>query len=165
MHRLHTAIVLRSASTTRSTAMLLDEQLGKIEGVIFNRAGQQLFHGALITCSLKKRGVYYVVKDIRIIDSPHYWARENFLFFHHVLELCQSFLPWDKEPGPIFTLMQLLYTHPEEMSSLHDKKLFLEHFFEKIGYSGALVGLGDHNIPLQTADFLKTVGLVHEEPA
>src|SRR5262249_31943028 len=128
MHHLHTVIVLRSASAMRSTAVLLDEQLGKIEGIIIQRSSQQLFHGALITCTLKKRGVCYLVKDIRIIDAPHYWARENFLFFHHILELCQSFLPWDKEPGNIFNLVKLLYTHPEEISGTHDQKLFLEHF-------------------------------------
>lgn len=165
MHHLHTAIILRSASAMRSTAVLLDETLGKIEGIIIQRPSQQLFHGAFITCGLKKRGVRYLVNDIRIIDAPHYWARENLLFFHHILELCQSFLPWDKEPGKVFELVKLLYTHPEEISSAHDQKLFLEHFFETIGYSEAAVGLHDHTAPLQTADFLKRVGLVHEERA
>lgn len=163
MHQLHTAIVLRSASAMRSTAVLLDEKLGKIECVIINRFGQQLFHGAFINCTLKRRGVCYQVKDVQIIDSPHYWARENFLFFHHVLELCHSFLPWDKEPGKVFEIIKLLYTHPEEIRSTHDQKIFLEHFFSTIGYSTASIGLSDHGMPLQTADFLKTVGLIHEE--
>lgn len=165
MFNLHTAIVLRSASAMRSTTVLLDEQLGKIEAIVLNRTGQQLFHGALITCTLKKSGVRYLVKDVRIIDTPHYWARENFEFFHHILELCHTFLPWDKEPGTIFTKMCLLYTHPEEISSLHDQKLFLEHFFASVGYSDVMIGLSEYGTSLQTVGFLKTLGLFYEKPA
>lgn len=165
MFNLHTAIVLRSASTMRATTVLLDEQLGKIEGIVLNRAGQQLFHGALISYTLKKSGVRYIVKNVRIIDTPHYWARENFEFFHHTLELCHTFLPWDNEPGTIFNKMCLLYTHPEEISSSSDQKLFLEHFFASIGFSDVAMSLSEHGASLQTVGYLKTLGLYHEEPA
>lgn len=165
MFKPHTAIVLRSASAMRSMTVLLDERLGKIETHVLNRPGQQLFHGVLISCTLKKSGVRYMARDVQILDMPSHWARENFEFFHHMLELCHAFLPWDKEAHVIFNKMHLLYTHPEEIRSVHDQKLFLEHFFANIGYADVAGSISEHGASLQTIGFLKSLGLLHEEPA
>ena len=92
MGELHRGIVLRANSAYKSSITLLDEQLGKIESFFAYKTGQaRIFHGALISYSLKKRHAHYVLSDTRLVDMPDYLMREHFLFFHHILELCDYF--------------------------------------------------------------------------
>lgn len=131
MADLHKAVVLRTASAYKKRITLLDEQYGKIEGMAFTK--QPLFHGALISYALKKKGTTYMLTDVQLLDSPLYWARENFLFFHHMLELTDCLLPWDEQAGGLFQLLELLYTHPEQLETPRAQKLFLYHFFRRLG--------------------------------
>lgn len=173
---LHTAVVLRLASAHKGAVILLDEQLGKIEGMYFqNRIhSQQLFHGARISCSLKKRGLKYVLSDVDLIDAPFYWSGEHLLFFHHVLELCNLFLSLDEQVKPIFSLISILYSDPESVGSKQAQKVFLCHFFKLIGmYSDqeydnastwlrACINEHPHRSTLHTAHFLNTLD-THED--
>ena len=110
MANLHTAVVLRMASVYKNAIILLDEHVGKIECTksFREKSGQNLFHGALISCSLQKRGTRYLLSNVLLLDMPSYWVGEHFLFFHHVLELCDAFLRFDEHAEGMFALVRTL---------------------------------------------------------
>lgn len=182
MEELHTGIVLRASSEFKSALTLLDEQLGKIEGLVVRRKPvEKLFHGALISYSLKKNRSKYMLSDVRIVDMPEYLAREHFLFFHHVLELSDYFLPWDQQATALFHLLHVLYTDPEMVGTKRAQKVFLCHFFKRLGmypdeglvpfdkektetWLRACIDMHPQAASLHTVGFLKTLDL-HEETA
>ena len=122
-------IVVRAQSVHKKVIVLLDEHLGKIEGITF----KGFCHGALLEYSVKKAGVRYFINDIQLLDMPFSWARENLLFFHHVLELYNYFIPWDMASDELFHLILFLYTHPEKVESIAAQKAFLYAFFKLVG--------------------------------
>jgi hypothetical protein len=169
------AIVLKSSSAYRNTLILLSENLGKIEALAGNahqmrsRGSLLLSHGALISGNFSKREHRYKLSDVQILETPLYWARENFLFFHHVLELCNYFIPWDENMDDMFELMSFLYTHPESLTSGSAQKKFLESFFKKLGmypehehatiesWIQSCINEHPQSQLLQTAGYLKTL--------
>ena len=183
MKELHKGIILRTSSAYKSAITLLDEQHGKIEGLVYkSKPTGQLFHGALITYSLKKSHHKYVLSDIQLLDMPSYWVHEHFLFFHHVLELSDFFLPWDQQASGLFGLLHLLYTDPALLGTKRSQKLFLCHLFKRLGmypeeglmthtekrtekierWLRACISVHPQAGSLQTIGFLKTLEL-HEE--
>lgn len=127
----HSAIVLRASSVRVSTVTLFDNQLGKIQGI--EGRGISLSHGAMITYHPVKKGFRYFLKDVSLIRMPLEWARENFLFFHHVLELYEHFVPWESHSETLFTLASFLYSHSEALKSRQAQKRFLQSFYQRVG--------------------------------
>ena len=182
MKEIHTGIVLRAHSQYKRTLTLFDEQLGKIECVVPQvRRAPLLFHGALISYSLKKTGTWYKLIDAKISDIPEYLVREHFLFFHHVLELSDYFLQWDQQAPALFHLLRVLYTDPEVVGTKKAQKVFLCHFFKRLGiypeegtgpfekqtiegWLRACIDSHPKASSLSTVGFLKTLDL-HEELA
>ncbi len=191
MEEQHQGIVLRASSEFKSSVTLLDEHYGKIEGLVYTRksggagAGSQqssrLFHGALISYSAKKSRAKYIISDIQLLNMPSYWTGEHFLFFHHVLELSDYFLPWDAQATALFRLLSVLYTDHEAVGTKRSQKVFLSHFFRRLGmypedelafadkesietWLRACINVHPQAALLNTAGFLKTLEL-HEETA
>jgi hypothetical protein len=174
MKKLHKAIVLRAPSVHRKTVTLFDDQLGKIEGILGRTA--MLSHGALISYALQKRSTCYYLQDVCLLEMPLEWARDNFLFFHHVLELCDYFVPWDVHCEALFELVYFLYTHPALLRTKEAQKLFLTSFFKRVGihpeqgneslehWLRACVNAHPQVLSFRTAGFLKMLEC-HEEPA
>lgn len=174
MKNLHNGIVLRASSVYKGTITLFDDQLGKIEGI----AGRpiSLSHGALISYTLQKRATCYYLQDMKLLEMPLEWARENFLFFHHVLELCDYFVPWDVHCEALFKLVYFLYTNPASVDTKDAQKLFLTSFFKRVGihpekgsesledWLQACINEHPQVLLFRTAGFLKTLE-VHEEAA
>ena len=173
MKKLHKGIVLRAPSVHRSTVTLFDDQLGKIEGIP-GRFGT-LSHGALVSYMLQKNGTSYYLQDMRLLEMPLSWAQDNFLFFHHVLELCDYFVPWDVHCEALFRLVYVLYTNPESVGTKDTQKLFLTTFFKRVGihpeqgddtiedWLQACINEHPQVLLFRTAGFLKTLE-AHEEP-
>ena len=92
------------------------------------------------------------------------------MFFHHVLELCDAFLPWDSHCEAIFQLVYFMYTQPEVVNTPKVQKLFLYSFFQKVGVhpegdesiDWLEACINQHPQVLRTAGFIRTL---HEEPA
>ena len=182
MEKLHRGIVLRANSEYKNSVTLLDEHQGKIEGLVFkSKPTHKLSHGMLISYAAKKSRAKYTLTDVRLLDMPRYWIGEHFLFFHHVLELADYFLPWDQQATVLFQLLQLLYTDPEMIGTKRSQKVFLYDFFRRLGMypEEGLVPFNEETIeswlhacitthsqgtPLHTMGFLKTLG-THEEAA
>ena len=181
MEQQHQGIILRMSSEYKSSITLLDEQYGKIEGLIaYTKSGNakapsaRLFHGALISYTTKKNRSKYTLSDIQLLDMPTYWTGEHFLFFHHVLELADYFLPWDAQATALFRLLNILYTDPEAVGTKRSQKVFLSHFFRRMGiypedesvlaaeeegkdWLRACVNVHPQAASLHTAGFLKTL--------
>jgi hypothetical protein len=133
MIELHKGIVLRANSAYRNSITVFDEHLGKIQCFVAKKRTISLFHGAFIDYSLTKRHTRYALHDLRLLDMPHQLLYSNFLFFHHVLELADYFLAWDQQITPLFQLLSVLYTNDELVSTPFAQKIFLYHFFKKLG--------------------------------
>ncbi len=170
----HTGIVLRAPSAYKRTVTLFDDRLGKIEGIVGRSQG--LSHGALVSYYLQKRGPRYFLQELKLLDMPLEWARNNFLFFHHVLELCDYFVPWDVHCEALFKLIYFLYTTPDALSTKAAQRKFLHSFFERVGvhpepgnhtadeWIQACIQEHPQVLSLKTAGFLKTLE-GYEEPA
>ena len=183
----HQGIVLRASSEYKSSLTLLDEYQGKIEGIVYKKqATEKLFHGALLLYSAKanRSRSQYLLSDIQLINMPTYWTGEHFLFFHHVLELADYFLPWDAQATELFRLVHILYTDPETVGTKQAQKLFLYHFFKRLGiypeenltdtgttietWLRACINVHPQAASLQTMQFIKNLELepeLHEELA
>lgn len=135
----HTAIVLRASSAHTSLVTLFDNRLGKIQGI--TTRGLTLSHGAMISYSPIKKGIRYFLQDVSLVQMPLDWARENFLFFHHVLELCEHFIPWESRSDGLFLLVSFLYSHADVLQSHQAQKRFLKSFYVKVGMFPEVEGL------------------------
>ncbi len=134
-YSLHEGIILRSYLPKKQKLTVLDSKLGKIECIPNNcKSLYSLSNGSLISYFPKIwKENYYNIIDIEVLQMPFYWGQSNLLFFHHVLELCDYFLPFeDKTSNDIFDLIILLYASPEKVKSVLSKKLFLCAFFKKL---------------------------------
>ena len=160
----HMGIVLRARSAYKRTLTLLDERLGKIE--CFGGYNKELSHGTLIEYRVTRKGVRYFVDDIVIKDMPLAWARGNFSFFHHVLELCDAFLPWDSHCEAVFQLIYFMYRRPEVIDSPKAQKLFLYSFFQKVGvhpeHDGQTIEQWLSECISQHPSTLRTAGFINE---
>jgi len=172
MEQVRKGIVLRAPSVYRSNCTLFDEQLGKIEGILGRPI--KLSHGTLLTYAVQKRVTSYYLQDYKVLEMPLSWASDNFLFFHHVLELCDYFMPWDAHGEGLFELMMILYTNPDSVRTKKAQKLFLAAFFKHLGihtevhrgkdWLRSCIEEHPQMLLLKTASFLKTLE-AHEELA
>lgn len=131
---MYQGIVLRTYIPNKHKLSVLDAQLGKIECIPKGlKRGYILSHGIYLSYSLRPWHDYYIIQDIAILDAPFYWAKENFLFFHHVLEICYYFLSINSASREIFELILKLYTCSEIIQTDLCKKIFLCHLFIRLG--------------------------------
>ena len=131
---LHRGIVLRAPSPYRSAVVLLDEHYGKIEALASSfTKGPSLCHGALLSYVPQKRHIKYMLAQQTLLEMPLEWARQDFLFFHHVLELCAYFLPFEEPSNEVFQLVSVLYEEPGAFQSRAAQKTFLYQLFTCFG--------------------------------
>ena len=86
-----TGIILKTFFPKKMKMVLLDEQMGKIEGV---PPSDQFACGALLTYYAHQRGKIYFLHRIDLIDMPLTLAKDDILFLHHVLEICYFCAPF-----------------------------------------------------------------------
>lgn len=102
--------------------VLLDQQLGKIEGV----PPSDIFScGSLLAYYPQERGSVYFLHGIDLLDMPLELARDDILFLHHVLEICYFCAPFASNVPEIFNLVYSLYARPTKDYSLSFKVVFL----------------------------------------
>lgn len=127
-------IVLRTYIPQKHKLAVFDSELGRIECIPQNlKNSYRLSHGVLIEYSLQQLQISYKLFDANILNLPKQWSKNSFYFFHHILELCYYFLPIESEAKDIFQLIKILYTDSDIVQSDISKKIFLCHFFIKLG--------------------------------
>lgn len=131
---LHEGIVLRTYVPHKQKIVIFDDKLGKIEALVNKRIQlERMASGFFLSYTLEPCGIYYLIKNSTIIDSPTYWAQHNILFFHHIMELCFFFLPLESQAADLFNQLKVLYTHPEFLQDNFSQKVFLYYVFKYFG--------------------------------
>lgn len=125
-------IVLKKQNLSNYKNIILDKSLGRIE--CLSPKNKPLFNGAYIEYNIRKTKTSYFLENVNIIDIPDYWIKNDFLFFHYILDICNLFLPLDLPVyNNIFEFIRNLYTKPEILSAVIHKKIFLYYLFNKMG--------------------------------
>lgn len=117
-------------------AILFDKFLGKINIPMFQKfnTSNNLCNGALISYSLNIENEKAKIQGINIIDVPFLIAKKNILFFHHIIELCNFFVPIGLPSNELFEMLNFaFYSFDEELNNLQKQKIFLTKFFLSIG--------------------------------
>lgn len=151
VYNIHQGIVLRTYIPYKQKLSVLDAELGRIDCIPQNKKiADRLFHGAYISYVVKPWGMHYIAYDISLLEGPTYLSQKDFLFFHHLLELCFYFLPVHSQERPIFELVKIAYTHPKMLRTELSQKIFLCHFFRYLSiYPG--------NIHSYSASFFRLI--------
>lgn len=122
-------IVLNHQFPLRHTLTLLDEQQGRIEATVMHEVSA----GMLVHYTVAPRFGRLYLEDIDIIAAPVELIHTDFLFLHHVLELCFYFLPPLSCSSGVFDLLLHLYNQPMPYHHIALKKLFLFKLLTVIG--------------------------------
>jgi hypothetical protein len=127
---MHKAIVLKRLSSAYKVA-LLDQEKGRVDGIV----SKAPCVGALLEYRIEKeRNSSLFINYYSIIDLPFAVAREDILFWHHILELCFYFVPPGYYVSSLFELLQFLYTVDSSRPwNVQSKKLYLFKLLAAIG--------------------------------
>ena len=101
-----TGIILKTFFPKKMKMVLLDYDLGKIEGV---PSTDNFSCGSMLAYDVQAKGNLYFLHAIELLDMPLMLARNDILFLHHALELCYFCVPFGKQAPEIFFLMRYLY--------------------------------------------------------
>jgi len=150
-------IILKRYQPKKRTISILDRELGKIRCVPRN---QNIVLGSLVaytitsnqspkrltSSGLTNNRLPYFIQEVEILHIPFETAIDDILFFHHVLELCYSFIPPQCPAAEIFEIIKYLYFFPNMIKYNIDKKLYLFKLF-------TLLGLHPEGVQFQTPSF------------
>lgn len=125
-----TGIVLKTLFPKKMKMILLDYQLGKIEGV---PPSDNFTCGSLLSYYVQMRGSVYFLHDISLMDMPLSIAKDDILFLHHVLEICYFSAPFGNNVPEIFNLINQLYIESKAPYSRNFKIAFLFKLFILLG--------------------------------
>ena len=137
------AVVLR---IKEHRVTLLARNRGVVKTAIYT---YPLLLGSVIRCVLCKGSGGMRAEQIELLAVPFAIAREDLLFFHHVLEMCDAFIPEGVRAPEVFDPVLVLYdSHAGYLNDLC-KKLFLCRL---------LIGMGLYDgLPKIGADLLATI--------
>ena len=125
-----TGIVIKQFHSMHKVA-LFDSQEGRFDAVI----KKPMHVGSMIEYSISRRsGTMVYLDSYSLIDLPFDLAKDDLLFWHHVLELCYYFVPLGSYTPNLFELCSFLYTIDIHAPlSAHSKKLYLFKLLTIIG--------------------------------
>ena len=110
---------------------LLDKGTGRIDAAVFER---NLSIASMIEFqSFKQFRGLDLIEQIDLVQMPLHLARTDLLFLHHVVELCNQFIPAGSAVDGIFDLLSLLYTRCNKWER-QQKKMFVLQLLAMIGY-------------------------------
>lgn len=125
-------IILKTLFPKKMKMIVLDQQLGKIEGV---PPSDRYVPGGLISYYAQARGQIYFLHTIELLDMPLVLAKDDILFFHHVIELVYYSTPFASSVPEIYGLVHQLYG---PYNGLHTEEFKIAYLFK------LLVALGMH---------------------
>ena len=122
-------IVLKNYYPQKQKLVVLDKKEGKIQCVP-NRI--DIPNGAILAYTKVKKHIH-LINNIEILDVPFDIAGADINFLHAVLEICYYFIPSECPNHGIFELLLYLYSFPNKIKYIIDKKLFLFKLFISLG--------------------------------
>jgi len=126
----NTGIILKQYHPQNRKICVLDKQLGKIT-CIPNK--KRVATGALISYFITRNKAPFFIDSIEILAIPFDTAINDILFLHHILELCDYFIPLQSPSKEVFILINYLYFFPNKIKSILEKKFFLFKLFIFLG--------------------------------
>lgn len=123
-------IVLKRLNSPYKIA-LLDQERGRLDAILTKATCV----GSLLHYSVEReRGNYVYLSECTITNLPFLLARQDILFWHHVLELCFYFVPVGYRIDSLFELLEFLYTVDITTKwDVRSKKLYLFKLLAAIG--------------------------------
>ncbi len=122
------AIVLNRLGNDSSGYFLLHQKLGKIRCFSQYNKNNDLCVGALVSCTIKKRGKYYVFEDVETDFIP-FSAEENDIFFiHNLLKICLE-VPFESPVDDVFYHVISVYKRMHTFGDNEKNHALLQLFF------------------------------------
>lgn len=138
----HVGIVLRKYPNRDDKFSVLDRREGKLICISHEMS---LMQGALISYFINKGGYFHTIVGVQWLVAPFDIARQDILFFHHVLELCDYFLSIHDPSKKTFDIFMLLYSSSIDFfQNVIQKKLFLFKLLVSFGYYTEIAPLSVH---------------------
>jgi len=123
-------IILKKNSQSHYKITILDKIQGKIECFA---PQSSLSLGALMTYNIQQKGSTNFIVNSSLIYIPLTLAKDDILFFHHVLELTYYFTQIGNNIKEIFDLFEFLYKTSTTTITHQFKKLFLLKLLTNMG--------------------------------
>jgi hypothetical protein len=123
-------IVLKQCSQKNNIIFVLDYKNGKIK-CIHNK--NNILTGSIINYFITNNKSPYFIESIELLQAPFEIATDDILFLHHILEICDLFLPAQHQAKEIFNLIVNLYKFESEIKNRNKKKLFIFKLLTLLG--------------------------------
>jgi len=126
-------VVLKTFFPIKHQVLVLDRNLGKLFLVSKNQNNLlRLCNGVVFEYNLESENNKNLIREVDIIKFPN--VGENILFFHHILELYNFFIPIGFTYCQLFDSLYSIYDLLEqEKITKQEQKLFLYKFFSLMG--------------------------------
>lgn len=126
----NTAIIIKKLYSYGSHIALIDQQKGRINGILHNKP---IIEGSVIQYTVDAMTKSSILKDVEYVYIPLQWGKKNLLFLHHILEICYFFIPLSSCAEGIFDLLCFLFRMQEASWSIINQKIFLCKLFLLLG--------------------------------
>lgn len=134
--------------------IVLDDHLGKIEAV---PPSDKYIAGSLISYHAQMRGHLYFLYTIELLDMPLALAKDDILFFHHVLEIVYFTAPFSSSVPEIYELVHQLYGPYHGPHSNQFKIVFLFKLLVALGMHPEELRFHDPNYYLLARESIDTI--------
>ena len=123
-------IVLKQCAQKNRIIFVLDYKMGKIK-CIPNK--DNILTGSIISYFVTKDRSPFFIESIELMHVPFEMAIDDILFLHHILEICDLFLPMQHQAKEIFDLIVHLYKFEATIKQRSQKKLFIFKLLTLLG--------------------------------
>lgn len=128
---------------TKKTGLVLKTHFPKKRTITVLEKGGGLAHyitqtedvcvGTIIHYQVERALSIPCVRAMEKIALPLLRARQDILFFHHILELCYYFVPVGSHMPEVYLLIEPFVMHEHTRTTMAEKKFFLVHLFNAFG--------------------------------
>ncbi len=130
---LHEGIILKINSYDQSRCIVLDQELGKINGYLSLCRQPQLCHGMIIRYANKEYKNGRHLYDIEILETSHVLAKKNIIFLHHLLEFCLFFVPQGLPTHVLISFFKEIYLHHDHLNQPLIQKILICKLLNLLG--------------------------------
>lgn len=117
----------------KNNFLLLDEYKGKIICKKNKTEKINLVNGLHLSYKIEEQPNIFCIEKININNNPFNIAKENLVFFHHILELTDFFTPLESTSNEIYNLLNYFFDNNLKLTNKKLQKIFLGKFFFLIG--------------------------------
>lgn len=127
-------IILKNYLPNKHKLTLLCQQEGKIEGILPHiKDPERLKAGVIVHYYVQQIKAKHHLEAIEIVHVPFALVRRDIYFLHHLIELCNYFLPYHCAAPGIFNMIYFLLNSPDIIQYSVSKKIILLHLFADLG--------------------------------